>query len=84
MVLLEAFSHGVPAVCYQTDSGVSDIVDDDLNGYVVENRNQKEMIKKLSKLMNDFKIRKSFSKEARNKSYDFSEKEVIKRWLEIL
>lgn len=84
MVLLEAFSHGVPAVCYQTDSGVSDIVDDDLNGYVIENRNQKEMIKKLTKLMNDIKIRKSFSKEARNKSYDFSEKEVIKRWLEIL
>lgn len=84
MVLLEAFSHGVPAVCYQTDSGVSDIVDDNLNGFVIENRDQKEMINKLSLLMNDSKIRKSFGKEARNKSYDFSEKEVIKRWLEIL
>ena len=63
MVLLEAFSHGVPAVCYQTDSGVSDIVDDDLNGFVIENRNQAEMIDKLSKLMNDYKLRKNFGKE---------------------
>ena len=42
------------------------------------------MKEKLSKLMNDYKLRKNFGKEARKKSYEFSEKEVIKRWLEIL
>ena len=84
MVLLEAFSYGVPAVCYQTDSGVSDIVDNNLNGYVIEDRNQKEMISKLEILMDDYKLRKSFGKDARKKSKEFSEKEVNKKWKQIL
>ncbi|MBQ7104280.1 MAG: O-antigen ligase family protein [Bacilli bacterium] len=84
MVLLEAFSYGVPAICYMTDSGVSDIVDNNLNGFIIEERNQKEMIKKLKEIMNDDKLRKSFGKEALLKAKEFSEKEVIKRWLEIL
>lgn len=84
MVLLEAFSYGVPAVCYQTDSGISDIVDNNLNGYVIEKRDRKDMIMKLELIMKDYKLRKSFGKEARKKAYEFSEKEVIKKWLQIL
>ena len=84
MVLLEAFSYGVPVVCYMTDSGVSDIVDNNLNGYIIEHRDQKEMIMKLKELMKDEKLRKSFGQEACLKAKEFNEKEVTKRWLEIL
>ena len=41
MVLLEAMSYGIPCVAYETDSGVSDIIDNNENGYVIKNRNQK-------------------------------------------
>jgi len=84
MVLLEAFSYGVPAVCYATDSGVKDIVDDGLNGYVIEKRNRNEMIEKLKVLMGNSNLRKEFGKEARNKSLKFNEKEVVKKWKQIL
>lgn len=84
MVLLEAFSYGVPAVCYLTDSGVSDIVDDDENGYIIKNRNQKEMIEDLRELINNKKKRKEFGHNAYQKAKLFNEKEIIKKWLDIL
>ncbi len=84
MVLLEAFSYGVPVVAYQTESGVSDIVDDGINGYVIQNRHREEMIERVNELMNDPKKRQTFGKEAKKKALSYSEEEVIKKWLEIL
>lgn len=84
MVLLEAFSYGVPVVSYLTDSGVSDIVDDKVNGYVIKNRNRQEMIKRLKELMSDETKRKSFGKEAYKKSKKFSSEAIVKKWKGIL
>lgn len=84
MVLLEACSYGLPIVAYETDSGINDIVDDGINGYVIKKRNQEEMIEKLKELMNDYHKRKDLGKKAYQKSLLFSEKEIVKKWLEIL
>ncbi len=84
MVLLEAYSYGIPVVAYRTDSGVCDIVDNGVNGYVIDNRDQDLMIEKLNDLMDNATKRKSFGNKAHQKSLLFSEKEIVKKWLEIL
>ena len=81
MVLLEAMSVGLPCIAYETASGINDIITDNIDGFVIKNRNKKEMIKKLTVLMDDVKLRKSFGVAALKKSRQFSKEEISKRWL---
>lgn len=84
MVLLEAMGYGIPCIAYKTESGVSDIIDDDLNGYIVENRNQKEYVNKLDYILRDKKSLKKFSKNSIKKANEFVPKRIIKIWESVL
>ena len=80
MVLLEAMSYGVPCIAYKTDSGVTDIIDNDINGYVINNRNEEEYIEKINTFLEDKRIQASMSNEAIKKSKRFTSKSIIKIW----
>ena len=84
MVLLEAMSYGIPCVAYETDSGTSDIIDNDKNGYIIKNRNEKEYIEKINILISDSKKLKEFSTNAIEKAKVFSKEEILKIWYKIL
>jgi len=83
MVLLEAMSYGVPCIAFNTESGVKDIIDDDLNGYVIFDRNEEEYIQKLDEMLSNEKLLSNMSKNAVNKAKSFSEKEIVKKWINI-
>lgn len=83
MVLLEAMSYGVPCIAFDTQSGVKDIIDNNINGYVIFDRNEEEYIKKLDKMLNNKKLLTNMSKNAINKAKSFSEKEIVKKWINI-
>lgn len=84
MVLLEAMSVGLPCIAYETESGINDIITSGKDGFVIKNRNKKEMVKKLQKLMNDVALRKKLGANAISKSKQFSKKEITNRWLEFI
>lgn len=83
MVLLEAMSYGVPCIAFNTESGVKDIIDNNLNGYIIFDRNEEEYIQKLDEMLNNKKLLLNMSKNAINKSKSFSEKEIVKKWINI-
>ena len=58
MVLLEAMSVGVPVIAYETENGIKDIISNDKDGFIIKNRNKKDMVNKLTTLMNNDKLRK--------------------------
>ena len=84
MVLLEAMSHGVPCIAYDTKSGVKDIIDNNENGFIIYNRNEEEYINKINMLINNKKMLKNMSENALKKAKSFSEKEIVKSWTNIL
>ena len=84
MVLLEAMSYGIPCIAYEIPSGVSDIIDDNKNGYIIKNRNQEEYINKLNILIKDNNLRENMSSNAILKANDYSCEKIIKKWNEIL
>ena len=84
MVLLEAMSYGIPSIAYRTESGVADIIDNGENGYIIENRNQKDYIEKLNELITDDSLLKKFSMSALRKSKNFSKDKIIKIWENVL
>lgn len=84
MVLLEAMSYGLPCIAYEVASGVNDIIDSNINGYVIRNRNEDEYVEKIEKIINDFKLRKRFGKAAKDKSMEFCKEKIVNIWKKVL
>ena len=72
LVLLEAASHGLPLIAYNSALGAKEIIKD--NGILIKNRNEKEMIKELKNLINDEKVRKEYQQKSLSisKQYDYN------------
>lgn len=84
MVLLEAMSYGIPCIAYRTDSGVPDIIYNNKNGYVIENRNEIDYIDSLKKLINNEDLRKKMGNESLITSKKYLPYEIIKIWNKVL
>lgn len=84
LVLIEAMSYGIPCVAYTSAQGANEIIDDGINGYLVENRDQDEMLDKINALIEDEKLRKKLGKEARSKSKEYSGEVVLEKWSKLI
>ena len=84
MVLLEAMQYGLPCIAYKTESGVSDIIFNNKNGFIIYNRDEKEYVNKLNYLLCDVNTVKKFSKNAIKTTALFSSNNVKKIWKEML
>ena len=84
MVLLEAMSYGLPCIAYETASGTNDIIKNNVNGYIINNRDEDEYIEKLKELMNNNNLRKKMGESAKNTSIEFSKEKIVEIWLNIL
>lgn len=84
MVLLEAKSWGLPIISFDIMTGPSDIIQDGLNGYLVEADNIEKMVVKLEQLIADDTLREKFSQNASVGIDKFEFNNVILKWKEIL
>ena len=84
MVLLEAMSYGLPCIAYNLESGIKDIIDDNINGYIINNRDSLEYAKKVDYLINNQKKLEQMGLQAIKKAQEFEEDNVIKRWQKII
>lgn len=80
MVLLEAQACGLPIVAFACQCGPRDIIQNNINGYLIENINDKEFAQCLSNLMQDKSIRKNMSDAARKSSEIFDEECIMRKW----
>ena len=83
MVLLEAMAHGLPCIAYDIP-GVSDIIEDGQNGYIIKNRDEQAFINKLDSLLANPSMLQSFSKAAIQRANQFKPKQIVALWQEIL
>ena len=84
MVLLEAMSYGLPCIVYKTASGTGDIVKNNINGFIINNRNSKKYISCMDKIVSEDKLKIEMGKEAVRTSFEFSKNEILKIWKGIL
>lgn len=84
IVLIEAMSHGVPCLAFTSAEGANDLITNDKNGYLIENRNFDEMVNKMKQLAEDKKTRIELGKNAREFSLNYSSDIVKKEWLNLL
>lgn len=80
MVLLEAMSYGIPCIVFENGCSLSEIVEDNKNGYVILNRDKDKFSEKIDSLLDNEKLLKKFSDASIKKAQCFSTKNIVKKW----
>ncbi|WP_445737051.1 glycosyltransferase family 4 protein [Mariniflexile sp.] len=80
MVLIEAMACGLPCVSFDCPSGPKDIIDNNLNGFLVENGNINQFTEKLKTLIDDFELRCFMGKSARLKAKMYLPEVIMSEW----
>ena len=84
IVLLEAFSYGVPCVAFDSAEGANEIISNNWDGYLIKDRNIDEMAKRISHLIGNYSRRFIMGQNAVKKANKYSLEEVRDKWIKII
>lgn len=84
LVLIEAMSYGIPCISFDSARGSLEIIDNKKNGFIIKDRNKKEMADQIINLIENPTKRLEMGLSGHNKSLTFSEKTVMGEWKKIL
>lgn len=84
LVLLEAQQYNLPIVSFRCPTGPNEIVEDGVNGYLVECYDTDKLSQKLLELMGDEALRQSFSEHAKDNMDKFDKDKILKQWIELI
>lgn len=84
MTLLEAKSYKMPIVSFDCPTGPSEIIRNNINGYLVKANDIKEMSNKVNSVLLDDKKLKKFSDKAELDIDKFNINSIINKWINIL
>lgn len=80
MVLIEAMACGLPCVSFDCDYGPSDIIENGVDGLLVEKENTDLLAEKLILLIEDAALRKMMGKKARENVKRYEAPEIVRQW----
>ncbi len=84
LVLIEAMAKGVPCISFDCKVGPSEIIDDGVNGYLIEDGNVEEFAEKLLRIMKDDELRKSFSEHTGDNLDRYNIESIMEQWESLL
>lgn len=83
-VLLEAMSHGLAPVSFDSKCGPKDVIEHNKNGILVSSKDVKLLAKELNDLINDSKKQQTFSENALKVRTDFSIEKISQKWIDLI
>ncbi|MAI28795.1 MAG: hypothetical protein CMP38_01165 [Rickettsiales bacterium] len=83
-VILEAMSFKCPVIAFDCDFGPREIMQNYINGILVEKGNIKLFTKEMEKLLSDNNLHSKLSKNAFKRAKDFNLDTISKQWLQLL
>ncbi len=84
IVLIEAMSHGVPCVAFDSAEGAREIIQSGSNGYLVKNRSFDAYVLKVKSLIEKKEERKKIGKLARESVNKYTSDKVGSEWISLL
>ena len=84
MTLLEAKSYKLPIVSFNCLTGPSEIVRNNINGFLIETGNVAAMVNKIGILLSDINKREDFSNKSNLDIEKFKLKPIVDKWENIL
>ncbi|URC14969.1 glycosyltransferase family 4 protein [Flavobacterium sp. B183] len=83
MVLIEAMACGLPCVAYDCPVGPKAIIENNKNGFLIEDGNQGSYVEKLSLLIEDKDLRLRMSEKAIKSVEKYNLHSIMKQWNEL-
>lgn len=84
IVLIEAMSHGVPCIAYDSAEGAREIINSGQNGYLIKNRSVDAMIMKITDLINNEEERVKLGKQARLSVSKYTSDIIGDEWVTLI
>ena len=84
IVLLEAFSYGVPCVAFDSAEGANEIISNNWDGYLIKDRDIDEMAKRVCHLIGNYSRRFIMGQNAIKKANKYSLEDVREKWIKII
>ncbi len=84
IVLIEAMSHGLPCIAFSSAEGANDLITNNVNGFLIENRDFNKMADAIIKLIDSKEERVKLGTEGRNISYNYTSDKIKKDWIQLL
>ena len=84
MVMLEAMSQGLVCVSYNCKTGPSDIIENEVNGLLVEDQNQKALADALRRVINDTDLRNKLGESSLKSLDQFNINSIYNKYMGII
>lgn len=80
MTLLEGAANGLPMLSYDILTGPNEIIDNGVNGYLIDEGNSEEMAREIASLLLNKEKRLEFSKESQKTAKRFDVNSIATEW----
>lgn len=84
MTIAEAKQNGVVPICFDTFSACREIINNNLDGYIIKESRNSEFRDKLFLLMNDDSLRKKMAGNGIEYSKNFTAEKIANQWLSLI
>lgn len=84
LVLLEARSYGLPSVAFDCPLGPREIINNEIDGYLINVNDITSMSEKIISLMQDIELRKKLGLKAKEDTNRFEKQNIVKRWVDLI
>ena len=84
MVLLEARSYGIPMVAFDIATGPSDLIDDDVNGKLIDFPDADQMVNEINKLLIDEEKQQRYSQACFKDCDKFRLDTILDQWEQLI
>jgi GalNAc-alpha-(1->4)-GalNAc-alpha-(1->3)-diNAcBac-PP-undecaprenol alpha-1,4-N-acetyl-D-galactosaminyltransferase len=83
-VLAESMSFGCSPVAFDCKTGPSDLIENNINGFLVKTKNSAELGQKIELLMNDKTLRESLSRQAALSTLKLNIDNISQQWIDFI
>lgn len=84
IVLLEAFSFGIPCVAFDSARGATEIISNNWDGYLIKDRNKENMAKKICELISNENRRIIMGANGIKKAKQYDINVIKEKWIKII
>lgn len=84
MCLLEAKAHGIPCISFDVLTGPGELIEDKVNGYLIEPFACDEMISRIKELITDEEKRKLFASKASIHLEEYQIDKIMEKWNKVI
>jgi glycosyltransferase involved in cell wall biosynthesis len=83
LVLPEAMSYGLPVVAFDCPYGPADIITDEVDGYLIADRNIELFAQRVGQLISDYDLRVQMGKAAVISSQRYQASSIMPQWIQL-